>query len=217
MCEWFLWKITQNPDFLKNVIFSDEANFYTNGVVNKQQVRHWAQENPHWHIDRNQQGAARVMVWLGVWDESFIGPFFFDGTVTGQTYVNMLGNEMFPHLHALGGPPDWFQHDGAAPHFAACAREFLDEEFRDHWIGRGGPVPLAARSPDLNPLDFAIWGLLKDRVYRHEIRDVDHLKFRIREECENFEPRFLRNIISSMERRLNLCFNEGGRHIEHLL
>ena len=217
MSYWFMWQLNENPEFLKSVLFTDEANFYTNGVVNKQQSRYWAQENPHVFLDRNEQGAARLMVWLGGWDETLIGPFFFDGTVTGQTYLKMLGDEMFPQLHALGGPPEWFQHDGAPPHFAGQVRVFLDEQFPDRWIGRGGPVPWAPRSPDLNPLDFSIWGLLKDRVYRDNIRDVGHLRQKIVEECANFERRFLRNIIGSLERRVTLCFNEGGGHIEHLL
>ena len=32
-------------------------------------------------------------------------------------------------------------------------------------IGQGGPVPWPARSPDLNPLDFWLWGHLKAMVY----------------------------------------------------
>ena len=155
-------------------------------MVNKQKIRYWAQENPHWYAEKKEQGAARLMVWLGVWNQTFVGPFFFDGTVTGDNYLNMIANEMMPHLHALGGPPEWFQQDGAPPHFAHQARHFLDDQFPDHWIGRGGPVEWSPRSPDLNPLDFSIWGLLKDKVYSEEIRDLQHLRHRIEEECRNF-------------------------------
>ena len=57
----------------------------------------------------------------------------------------------------------------------STVREFLDEEFSERWIGRGGLLEWSPRSPDLNPLDFSIWGLLKDKVYSEEIRDVQHL------------------------------------------
>ena len=33
-------------------------------------------------------------------------------------------------------------------------------------------------SPDLNPVDYEVWGVLQQRVYRCRIRDVDHLKQR---------------------------------------
>ena len=38
-------------------------------------------------------------------------------------------------------------------------------------------------SPDLNPVDYAIRGILQDRVYRCQICDIDHLKERLIEEC----------------------------------
>jgi len=41
-----------------------------------------------------------------------------------------------------------------------------------------------ANSPDLNPVDYRIWGKLQERVYRNWIRDVDQLKSRLVEEWE---------------------------------
>ena len=43
-----------------------------------------------------------------------------------------------------------------------------------------------ANSPDLNPVDYRIWGKLQDRVYRNWIRDADQLKSRLIEEWEQF-------------------------------
>ena len=34
-------------------------------------------------------------------------------------------------------------------------------------------------SPDLNPVDYEVWGVLQQRVYRSRIRDVDHFKQRL--------------------------------------
>ena len=33
-----------------------------------------------------------------------------------------------------------------------------------------------ARSPDLTPMDFFLWGVLKDKVYSQKPRSVDDLK-----------------------------------------
>ena len=48
------------------------------------------------------------------------------------------------------------------------------------------PALWPANSPDLNPVDYQIWGKLQERVYRSQIRDVDQLKSRLIEEWEHF-------------------------------
>ena len=40
-----------------------------------------------------------------------------------------------------------------------------------------------SRSPDLNPLDFFLWGYLKDRVYGNKPEDLQALKTNIVQEC----------------------------------
>ena len=46
-------------------------------------------------------------------------------------------------------------------------------------------------SPDLNPVDYKIWGvgLLQERVYKTSIKDVDELRRRIAEEWDKLEQR----------------------------
>ena len=217
MCEWFLGNIFEDRDFLKKILFTDEANFYVNGEVDQMNIRYWSNENPHFYRGSNEQGGQRLMVWLGVWDELLIGPFFFAGTVTGEVYLKMLGDEMIPQLDALGRRPAFFQQDGAPPHYAQQVRHWLNQEFPESWIGRGGPVEWAPRSPDLNPLDFCIWGYLKSKVYSERIRDLAHLRTRIEEECLNIQGQMLHNVNKNLEKRLEACMNEGGMHFEQLL
>jgi hypothetical protein len=52
----------------------------------------------------------------------------------------------------------WFQHDGAAAHFAHHVRKHLTATYSDRWIGRGWPVAWPPRSPALTPIDFFLWG-----------------------------------------------------------
>ena len=37
-----------------------------------------------------------------------------------------------------------------------------DETFPGRWVGRGGPTAWPPRSPDLTPLEFFVWGFIKD-------------------------------------------------------
>ena len=48
------------------------------------------------------------------------------------------------------------------------------------------PALWPANSPDLNPVDYQIWGKLQELVYCSQICDVDQLKSRLIEEWEHF-------------------------------
>ena len=50
------------------------------------------------------------------------------------------------------------------------------------------PLLWPPSSLDVNPVDYEVWGVLQQRVYRSRIRDVDHLKQRLVEEWRCFEP-----------------------------
>jgi hypothetical protein len=50
--------------------------------------------------------------------------------------------------------------DGAPAHFSRAVLDVLSNTYHDVWMGRGGPTAWPPRSPDLNPLDFYLWGHL---------------------------------------------------------
>ena len=52
----------------------------------------------------------------------------------------------------------------------------------------------SARSPDMNPLDFGVWGVLKARVFERLPRDMQDLRQKITTEVNklNNEPDLLR-------------------------
>jgi hypothetical protein len=52
----------------------------------------------------------------------------------------------------------------------------LDATFPNRWIGRDGPTPWIPRALDITPLDFFLWGYVKDKVYLTPIPDIDTLK-----------------------------------------
>jgi len=73
----------------------------------------------------------------------------------------------------------FFMHDGAPPHFSRIARQYLNDHFPGKWIGRYGPVAWPPRSPDLNPIDFYLWGYVKNKVYSTPVTTVNELWERI--------------------------------------
>jgi len=52
----------------------------------------------------------------------------------------------------------------------------LDATFPNRWIGRDGPALWPPRSPDITPIDFFLWGYLKDKVFSTAVPDITNLK-----------------------------------------
>jgi len=110
-----------------------------------------------------------------------------------------------------------FQHDGAPSHNSVNVRRLLDRVFPEKWIGRGGPQTWPPRSPDLTPLDFFLWGHIKEYVYQTPVNDREELHMRIMEAFATVTPEMIRNAGRSLIRRARLCIQLGGGHFEHML
>lgn len=110
-------------------------------------------------------------------------------------------------------------HGGAPPHFSIIARQHIQNVYGNRWIVRGGPVPWPPRSPDFNPLDFYLWGHLKQLVYSRPIRNVDVLRQRIQEGFETIRniPRIIQGVRGNLIKRLRACRDTNGSHFEHFL
>ena len=70
-------------------------------------------------------------------------------------------------------------------------RDWLDENFDGGWIGRRGPIRWPARSPDLTPLDFWLWGYLKEKVYAEKLQSVEELKRLITEKIAEIPAKMI--------------------------
>ncbi len=96
-------------------------------------------------------------------------------------------------------------HDGASAHCAQSVRDFLDRKFPNRWIGRCGTIDWSARSSDLTPTDFFVWGLIKDRMYATKPGTLQALKDAIVTEIESLPVELCRRACQSVPERLQLC------------
>ena len=164
------------------------------------------------------QGAGKLMVWAGIWGDRIIGPLFVSENLNAGKYLNMLQEEILPSLlNEEGDYPVYFQQDGAPPHYDIQVRRFLDQQFPDASFGRRGPVEWPPRSPNLSPLDFYLWGHLKFMVYQVKIQDINHLKERITDAIRSIPSNVLIRVHQQWETRVNMCFENNGNHIEHII
>lgn len=223
-CELFSNRIENNEHLLYNICFSDESTFFLNGYVNKHNCRFWSDENPFLIREDHTQRPQKLNVWAGILGDHIIGPFFLEENLNGQNYLNLLENLIYPHIveimeqdHNLMEDELVFQQDGAPPHYALPVRQFLDATFPEHWIGRRGPVEWPARSPDLTPLDFFLWGYLKSKVYETQPASLEELRQRITYECQRITPEVLQNVRQSFQSRLYHCMEVQGGHFEQMI
>lgn len=71
--------------------------------------------------------------------------------------------------------------------------------------------------PYLTPLDFFLWGYLKDQVYHTLPHNRDDLINRIQTAVLRISPQMLRRVRESFVRRVVLCEEHDGGYFEHLL
>ncbi|GFW21393.1 hypothetical protein TNCV_1532181 [Trichonephila clavipes] len=64
--EWAQNEIAVVPDFHKRILFSDEAHFWLNGYVNKQNCRIWSEANPQVYVETPLH-PEKLTVWSALW------------------------------------------------------------------------------------------------------------------------------------------------------
>ncbi|GFU85793.1 hypothetical protein TNCV_2036241 [Trichonephila clavipes] len=64
--EWAQNEMAVVPDFHKRILFSDEAHFWLNGYVNKQNCRIWSEANPQVYVETPLH-PEKLTVWCALW------------------------------------------------------------------------------------------------------------------------------------------------------
>nr|WP_253308897.1 DUF4817 domain-containing protein [Rickettsia endosymbiont of Ceutorhynchus assimilis] len=219
-CQWARERTDLDEHFFRNVLFSDESGFTNHGQVNRHNMHYWSIENPRWLREVEHQRPWSVNVWCGIIGDKLIGPYFIEGTLDGPKYRRFLSDHLpalLANLTRQQRANMWYQHDGCPAHYARISQEKLNRDFRDRWIGRGGPVAWPARSPDLTPLDFFLWGNIKQIVYQEAPTTPENMMERIRNACRAVSRDTLIRCHESFLQRIDKCVEVGGHHFEHLL
>ncbi|GFW68596.1 transposable element Tc3 transposase [Trichonephila clavipes] len=220
--EWAQNEIAVVPDFHKRILFSDEAHFWLNGYVNKQNCRVWSEANPQVYVETPLH-PEKLTVWCALWAGGIIGPYFFKNdeghnvTVNGDRYRAMITNFFIPELNNHDVQELWFQQDGATCHTARATIDLLKDTFGDRLISRFGPVNWPPRSCDLTPLDYFLWGYVKSLVYADKPRTLGHLEDNIRRVIADIRPQMLEKVIENWTFRLNYIRASRGSHMPEII
>ncbi|GFY35124.1 putative transposable element [Trichonephila clavipes] len=220
--EWAQNEIAVVPDFHKRILFSDEAHFWLNGYVNKQNCRIWSEANPQVYVETPLH-PVKLTVWCALWAGGIIGPYFFKNdeghnvTVNGDRYRAMITNFFIPELNNHDVQELWFQQDGATCHTARATIDLLKDTFGDRLISRFGPVNWPPRSCDFTPLDYFLWGYVKSLVYADKPQTLDHLEDNIRRVIADIRPQMLEKVIENWTSRLDYIRASRGSPMPEII
>lgn len=149
-----------------------------------------------------------------------IGPFFYDYNLNSERYLELLRTKIIPAIRQVVNDQEWnelyFQQDGCPAHNANIVSEYLTEQFGERIIKNQGPILWPARSPDLTPLDFFLWGYLKNEVYKlNPPQNIEDLKERIQNVINTINRHTLTKVMKNVQKRCEKCLTENGGHIEN--
>jgi len=106
-----------------------------------------------------------------------------------------------------------FQQDGVPAHRARDTVELLTKKTPDFIPHTLWPP----NSPDLNPVDYKIWGVMQEKVYKTKVHNVGELHRRITQAWDEFDQTVINAAISQWRPHLTACVEAEGGHFEHKL
>ena len=100
----------------------------------------------------------------------------------------------------------WFQKDNPTCHTAEATLDVLRPVFADRIISRTADVVWPPHSCDLTPLDYYLWGVVKDKCYPDKPETIDALKDNIREAIGEIQLLIIDNVLKKLDRSCRLLY-----------
>lgn len=202
----------------KKILFSDEKIFTVEESFNCQNDKVYARNSLEANIiaPRILRGhhPSSVMVWLGVSYSGLTKVHFCEkGVKTGaKVYQDtILEPVVKPLSHTLFQNQGWvFQQDSAPAHKAKTTQTW----FRTNKIDFISHEEWPSSSPDLNPLDYAIWQVIEEKACAKFHKNLDSLKHAIVKTVAELDINVVRSAIDDWPRRLRACIRAKGGHFE---
>lgn len=207
-----------DPGWQRKIIFSDEKWFSLKPHPNRKNDVYWSPVNPTNIKEVRDQGVSKVMAWVGIVDGQVLPITWFDGSVTGEKYLDMLENKVWPAIKGVASKNKyWFQQDGARVHTTNDCLAFLQDKFQGRVISNRLDFFWPAKSPDLNPLDFYFWGVAEARVQKEKPKTIMELKSVVENFVAEISKEVLWSVADNFIKRAKMCHENDGGHFEYLM
>ena len=135
--------------------------------------------------------------------------------INADYYTNNLLPQLIEDCNNLAQNNFIFQQDGAPAHTSRLAQDWLQLHCPD-FIKKDEWPP---NSPDLNPLDFHVWGAMLEKYQAHtpKPKNKAELKTVLQAIWEELPQENIDRAILSFKGRLQVCITAQGGHFEHQL
>ena len=203
---------------IEDVLWSDEKIFTIEVAHNPQNHRQLMAPDQKKTLKRKIRTRALfpkgLMVWGGVTAKAKTPLVFIDKNVkiNAKVYQNKVLHKVVIPLQRKN-PQMIFQQDWAPAHRAKSTMALMRRKLPSHLTRKEWP----SNSPDLNPLDFSIWGCLEESLKSKKITNLAELKKELIAAWANLDVKYLRATVDSVVPRLKACVKAKGGNFENLL
>ena len=204
------WKVAEH---WSRVLFSDECKVK---LGDDRKVEVWkfdgeGSNRPELYGDPIEgQKKVEVMFWGCITSKGVGTLHFFEGNANALKYIDLLEAQLWPVI--IKHFPDGnyiFQDDGASVHTAKIVQRWKT-------IHGVHTMPWPALSPDLNIIEN-VWAILKHGLQRRadHINTVEELKTHITAIWDRVSPLYIKNLYSSMPRRVHAVLKRKGHFTKY--
>jgi hemolysin-activating ACP:hemolysin acyltransferase len=207
----------------KNFVTTDEAWFYLDGSEGKRKVCYIKKTDPNYErmiIQQDQSRPKGLMVWAGISSHGKTSMRFVEAgaKINSEYYINKILKPFLSHDVPRLFPNNQkkkliFHHDNAPSHASKKTIQFLNESK----INYVKPEEWMPSSPDAAPMDFSVWGYLKQQVNKQNIETLIELKKNILYQWKKINQIYIDKVLAYWPKRVYLIHKARGYHIEHHL
>ena len=124
----------------------------------------------------------------------------------------MLNELLFSKIEEDNIDSIWFQQNGATCHTANVTIDLLHTVFENRIISRNSDVHWPPRSCDLTPLDYFLWGAVKDKCYANHPETIETLKHEIEVSVHRIIAQTIENVLKKWVDLMGYCKASRGSH-----
>ncbi len=155
-----------------------------------------------------------IMVAAGCSVHGVFPPFFVRKNVklNQWNYQEILEDYYKPNCEVALGADYEFMQDNAPSHSATSTKECSKANMPQL-------MPWPPHSPDLNPMDYCVWGLWEAEAAKLSEKVTSDAVFKgiLQVAHAKLSTTAVRRAIEQWPKRLRLCVQQEGGHFEHLL
>lgn len=201
------------------ILFTDESMFTVDPVSNSRTDRYISSlpvkdvPDEHKNVFLTKHPASVMVFGLVASDGKKMDPVFIPegDKVNTEVYIGILSKHVLPWIKEQYGPnPNVvFQQDGAPCHTSNRTQKWLQEHLpfwaKDMW---------PPSSPDLNPLDYSIWRVMKAKACSKRHPSTASLRQTLTRTWREMDPHYIIRTCRAFRKRVEAVIAANGNSID---